>query len=384
MKKTTLKNNTEIVNDTPYALNLFFTGKCNLNCHYCFVKKEGIENSTLDEKSLKKSVDILFSYPGKKKTISFNGGEPTLEFPLVKKIYEYARKEAEKRGIILDVAVMTNGTLLNQEMIDYFIKNKTIVKISIDGDKITHDQNRPFKINPRLSSFDTIIENINRINSGNLRLAASMVFTPRNISRFLENIKFLNSKKFYYIEFYPDLYARWEKNDLEKVKKVFKKFEIYYIKLFKTNKKVFKNSLLDTFVNDVEIEKMEKCGKIHINALGGFYVCDKVFSLGLDKRKKYIVGNIENEIDDKKRSSLLKKLRKDFFAESKLNCKKCQYYKYCFCPLGHYIYFKENKKNVSADFWQSFCYVSRAYNETFLRIKSALKYNARFIKLYNY
>ena len=52
MKKTTLKNNTEIVNDTPYALNLFFTGKCNLNCRYCFVNKEGIEDSTLDEKSL--------------------------------------------------------------------------------------------------------------------------------------------------------------------------------------------------------------------------------------------------------------------------------------------------------------------------------------------
>jgi len=384
MKKTILKNNTEIVNDTPYALNLFFTGKCNLNCHYCFVKKEGIENSTLDEKSLKKSVDLLFSYPGKKKTISFNGGEPTLEWPLVKKIYEYARKEAKKRGIILDVAVMTNGTFLNQEMIDYFIKNKTIVKISIDGDKITHDQNRPFKINPQLSSFDTIIENINRINSGNLRLAASMVFTPRNISRFLENITFLNSKKFYYIEFYPDLYARWGKSDLEKLKKIFKKFESYYIDLFKNNKKAFKNSLLDTFVNDIEIEKMEKCGKIHINPEGEFYVCDKVFSLDSQKRKNYIIGDIENEIDNEKRIFFLKRLREDFFAESKLNCKKCKYYKYCFCPVGQYIYFKENKKNVSGDFWQSFCCISRAYNETFLRIKKALKYNPNFVKLYKY
>lgn len=371
-------------NDSPYALNLFFTGKCNLNCRYCFVNKEGLGNATLDENSLKKAVDILFSYPGKKKTISFNGGEPTLEWPLVKKIYEYARKEAEKRGIILDVAVMTNGTRLNQEMIDYFIKNKTIVKISIDGDKITHDQNRPFRINPRLSSFDKIIENIDNLKIGNLHLAASMVFTPQNIDHFLENIKFLNSKSFYYVEFYPDLYAKWGKSDLEKLKKIFKKFESYYIDLFKNNKKAFKNSLLDTFVNDVEIEKMEKCGKIHINALGEFYVCDKVFSLEPQKRKNYIIGDIENEIDSEKRISFLKRLREDFFAESKLNCKKCKYYKYCFCPVGHYIYFKENKKNVSDDFWQSFCYVSRAYNETFLRIKKALKYSPNFVRLYKY
>lgn len=370
------------IDDTPHALNLFFTGKCNLDCRYCFVNKKGIESTTLNEKALKKSIDILFSYPGKKKTISFNGGEPTLEFLLVKKIYEYARKEAEKRGIILDVAVMTNGTFLNQKMIDYFIKNKTIVKISIDGDKITHDRNRPFKINPQLSSFDTIIKNINRINSGNLRLAASMVFTPQNIGRFLENIKFLNSKNFYYIEFYPDLYANWRKNDLEKVKKVFRKFESYYINLFKTNKKIFKNSLLDTFVNEVEIDKMSHCGKIHINTEGEFYVCDKVFSLKPAKRKKYIIGDIKRGIDDRKRLMMLDKLRKDFLKENKLKCLKCEYFKYCFCPLGHYIYYLNG--NLNGNFLNSFCYLSQIYGKTFLRIKKALKYNSNFVGLYKY
>lgn len=383
MKGTSIN---KTITNNPYALNLFFTGKCNLNCRYCFVDKTNQENLTLDEKSLKKSVDLLLSYPGKKKTISFNGGEPALEFPLVKKIYNYARKKAGEKGIILDVAVMTNGTLLNQKMMDYFIKNQTILKISIDGNKLTHDKNRPFKVTPKASSFDKVIENLAKINTGKLRVAASLVFTPKNLDHFLENIKFLNSRNFYYVEFYPDLYANWKKTDLKKMKKIFQQFEAYYIKLFKENKtsKIFKNSLLDTIVNGVEIEKMDKCGKIHINALGEFYLCDKVFSLEQKGRKKYVIGNAKKGIDEKERSVVLKNLREDFFKKSGLKCKRCNYSKYCFCPVGHYIYFTTLKKGNSANFWQAFCFVSRVYAKTFLRIKGALRYNAAFARLYKY
>lgn len=382
------KNTRKYTSDNPYALNLFFTGKCNLNCHYCFVNKVGLANATLDEDSLKKSIGILFRYPGKKKTISFNGGEPTLEWLLVKKIYEYAKRQAKKKGIILDVAVMTNGTLLNQEMVDYFIENKTIVKISIDGDKLTHDKNRPFKKNPQNSSFDKIIQNIQGLKTGNLRLAASMVFAPRDIDRFLSNTKFLNSKKFYYIEFYPDLYATWREDDLKKLKKIFKKFALYYMSLFKKNKKVFKNSLLDSFVNEMEIDKMAQCGKIHISPKGEFYACDKVFSLPPKERKKYIVGNVQKRVNNKKRLAILEKLRGGFFKESGLNCKKCEYFRYCFCPLGHYIYFlalkNKNKKKAGKNLLNSFCCLSQIYSETFLQIKNSLKYHPQFVKLYQY
>lgn len=383
MKGTSIN---KTIADNPYALNLFFTGKCNLNCRYCFVDKTNQENLTLDEKSLKKSVDLLLSYPGKKKTISFNGGEPTLEFPLVKKIYNYARKKAREKGIILDVAVMTNGTLLNQKMMDYFIKNQTILKISIDGNKLTHDKNRPFKVNSKASSFDKVMENLAKINTGKLQVAASLVFTPKNLDHFLENIKFLNKHSFYYIEFYPDLYAEWREPDLQKFKKVFRQFEAYYLKLFHGNKKqkVFKNSLLDTIVNDVETEKMENCGKIHVNAIGEFYACDKVFSLGSKERKRYVIGNVKSGLDKQKREGVLQDIREDFFAKSGLKCRKCRYYKYCFCPIGHYIYFTTVKKGNNANFWQAFCFVSRVYAKTFLRIKGALRYNTAFARLYKY
>src|SRR5665647_190124 len=92
-----IKNINPKAHDTPHALNLFFTGKCNLNCTYCFVNKAGQENRTLDEKSIKKSVDLLFEYPGKKKMLSFNGGEPLLEWSLLRRIHAYASEKAKQK-----------------------------------------------------------------------------------------------------------------------------------------------------------------------------------------------------------------------------------------------------------------------------------------------
>lgn len=372
--------------DIPYALNLFFTGKCNLDCHYCFVDKTGLDHLTVDEKSLKKSISMLFDYQGNRKTISFNGGEPTLEFPLLKRIYDYAKTEAQERGIGLDVAVMTNGTLLNQPMVDYFAKNETIVKISIDGAKLSHDKNRPFKATPHVSSFDKIIKNLDAVDSSGLRLAASMVFTPKNIEYFLHNIQFLNKKKFHLIEFYPDLYARWEQKDLTKLRKIFKEFELYYTGLFQKDGRVFMNSLLSTFVNEIEINKMNYCGKIHLNVEKEFYVCDKVFSLPSRIRKKYVVGNIEEGVDDKKRSALLNKLRDGFKKTNGLMCARCSYVTYCFCPIGHYIYYLHCGDNggnhTSQSFLRSFCSMSKIFAESFLRIKDILKHNPRFVALY--
>ncbi|MCK5580426.1 MAG: radical SAM protein [Candidatus Omnitrophica bacterium] len=378
-----------ISKNTPSDLDLFFTRKCNLHCHYCFLHKEGTDNvtlGTLDEGSLKKSIDILFSYPGKKKAISFMGGEPTLEFPLIKKIYNYAKNEANKKNITLIASLVTNGTFLNQEMVDFFIKNKISFRISIDGDRLTHDQNRPFKSNPKKSSFDQIIRNIDRINFGDLPLAASMVLIPNGTKRLLENLDFLNNKGFVWIDFVPDLYANWQERDLEKIRNAMKNFESYYIKLVKGGGKTFKTSLLRRFVNDESGNKLSVCGKIHIDVDKNFYLCDRAFALEKKPREKYIVGNIQEGIDNNKRLQLLDKIGNDFFKESGLDCLKCKYYKYCCCPIGLYIYYlnleKLNKIKQGQSFLKSFCEILKIYIEANLRIKKALRYNLNFIELY--
>lgn len=384
----TLSRSYLLAEDTPSTLNFFFTGRCNLNCHYCFVNKANLEHTTVDEKSLKRSVDIFFSYPGKRKGISFKGGEPLIGFPLVKRICDYARVEAGKKQIVLDVSVVTNGTLLNQGMVDYFFKHKISVVVSIDGTKTSHDRNRPFRGFSQESSFDKIIKNIDTISFNSLKLTASMVFTPENIDHLVGNIKFLNEKKFYCIEFYPDLYAGWTDKDFETVKENFRKFETYYTDLFNGDGKVFKNYMLDKLVNDQEGWKADRCRDIHLNPEKEYYICDKVLSLGPERRKQYVIGNAENGIDEQKRKKMLKQLCEDFAVESELECSECLFQKYCFCPIGHHIYASnlkaDHQKKQAESFYKSFCRFSKIYNETFSRIKSALRYNPHFIALYQF
>lgn len=372
--------------DAPATLNFFFTGRCNLNCSYCFVNKTNLEHVTVDEKFLKNSVDTFLCYPGRRKKISFKGGEPLIEFPLVKKICDYARVEANKKQTVLDVSIVTNGTLLNQGMADYFLKYNISVVVSIDGTQISHDRNRPFKGSSRESSFQRTIQNVDTINFDSIKLTASMVFTPINIDHLVENIEFLNKKKFYGIEFYPDLYAEWTGNDLETVKENFRKFEAYYISLFDVKGKVFKNHMLDRIVNDKESWKADRCRDIHLNPEKEYYICDKVLFLEPQRRKLYVIGNAANGIDEQKRKKMLKQLCEDFTVESGLECSKCLFQKYCFCPIGHHIYASnlrdDHRRNQVKSFYKSFCRISQIYNETFLRIKSALRYNPRFIALY--
>lgn len=368
--------------DAPYALNLFFTGKCNLNCRYCFVDKRGQENLTLGEGSIKKGVKTLYDFPGKEKTFSFNGGEPTLEFSLVKRIFKVIENGGKRTKSRLNVALMTNGTLLNQKMIDFFEKKRIIVKISIDGDRLSHDRQRPFK-SEKTSSFERIISNLDKVKIKKLQLAASMVFSPETLDDFFKNLEFLRKNKFVYIEFYPDLYAVWTKNDLLKLGRIFEELPGYFIKLFRDDaEKKIRNSLLDAFTNNFEMNRMENCGKIHLSADGYFYACDKVFSLGADKRKKYIVGRPETGVDEMKRKIIFEDIRKNFFMKSGLKCRQCRFKKYCFCPIGHYIFFSEMRPEKMKNFYDSFCFISKTYARTFLKIKKSLKYNKNFVKMH--
>ena len=367
--------------DSVSGLNLFFTGKCNLSCEYCFVDKKKLENRVLDENLLKKSVDLFLLYSGNRKVIGFSGGEPMMEKSLLMKACDYARKIARKKKMDLRIAVATNGTLLDKKIMDYLGKIGAEVKISIDGKSLVHDKNRPFKKRLGKSSFQEIIKNVKCLKGKGFGLTASMVFSPLNIDQLLEGIEFLRKSGFSQIDFFPDLFSTWKPAELEKMKKTFNKFAVYYAALFLRGKKTFKNSFLAGLLTPVDFSKAETCEKINFGPDGKAYVCDKVFSLKPSFRRKYLIGSIKDGVNNEKRRKLLEKIRKNFYQESGLECEKCEYFKFCFCPAGHYI-ISPLAKSSSSDFFKSFCSVAKIYIITFSRLKNALKFNERFIDFY--
>ncbi|MDD4168898.1 MAG: radical SAM protein [Desulfotomaculaceae bacterium] len=124
------------------ALELNLTFNCNLTCSYCFIhQKSPQDRMTLA--TAQKAIDLLMeraAFPHV--NITLFGGEPLLEFNLIKKIVPYALDAAKKHNIALTWAITTNGTLINEDILKFFSQYKINMLLSIDGGPETHDRYR--------------------------------------------------------------------------------------------------------------------------------------------------------------------------------------------------------------------------------------------------
>lgn len=129
------------------ALCLHIAHDCNLKCKYCFAE-EGEYHGKRELMSLevgKKAIDFLIKSSGKRKNleVDFFGGEPLMNFDVVKGIVEYARSIEKEHNKNFRFTITTNGILLNDEIMDYINANMHNVVLSIDGRKEVHDNMRP-------------------------------------------------------------------------------------------------------------------------------------------------------------------------------------------------------------------------------------------------
>lgn len=147
-----------------YNMALFLTNACNLKCIYCYEEGgEFINNNSMDEKTAFQAVDWLIANSGsiKKLHLVFFGGEPLLEFSLMKKIVAYANHKAGEVDKRVAFHLTTNATLLTDEVIAFLKKHNVDVIISVDGPKDIHDVQRPFAGGQ--GSYDAIIPKIKKL-----------------------------------------------------------------------------------------------------------------------------------------------------------------------------------------------------------------------------
>ncbi|HHT57270.1 radical SAM protein [Herbinix luporum] len=151
-----------------YQLIINITEDCNLRCKYCYLSEvyEFTRNRTSQKMTLEtgkrainmflKKLDEISEFnPGKKGIITFYGGEPLLEYLNIKELIEYAKKTTT---VPLTFNLTTNGTLLNEEIIDFIVENNIYVAVSLDGSMFNHDRNRVYSNNK--GSYEKIISNI--------------------------------------------------------------------------------------------------------------------------------------------------------------------------------------------------------------------------------
>lgn len=128
------------------ALCLHIAHDCNLKCKYCFAQ-EGEYHGKRELMSLevgKKAIDFLIKSSGSRKNleVDFFGGEPLINFDVVKDIVEYARSIEGKYNKNFRFTITTNGMLLNEDIMAYINENMHNVVLSIDGRKEVNDNMR--------------------------------------------------------------------------------------------------------------------------------------------------------------------------------------------------------------------------------------------------
>jgi uncharacterized protein len=166
------------------------TLRCNSNCRYCQVSRKNIDAAQFDmnKSTAKKTVDIIFKSPSPVIKIEFQGGEPSLNFEIVKYIIEYAEWHNLFKKRDLQFVMCTNLSLMTESMLGYLKRHHVYISTSLDGPKDLHNQNRPLQATD--NSYDILINNIDlcRRYLGQDSVSALMTASRFSLGRFKEII----------------------------------------------------------------------------------------------------------------------------------------------------------------------------------------------------
>lgn len=142
------------------ALCLHIAHDCNLACRYCFAGEGEYHGrrALMSFEVGRKALDFLIEHSGTRRNleVDFFGGEPTMNWDVVKELVRYGRQREKEAGKNFRFTLTTNGILLNDEMMEFCNREMSNVVLSLDGRKEVNDSMRPTR-NGHGSSYDIIV-----------------------------------------------------------------------------------------------------------------------------------------------------------------------------------------------------------------------------------
>ena len=160
------------------------TLRCDHSCPYCQVSRQSEDKATFDmtKEMANKGIDFVFRSPSRALKIEFQGGEPLLNFDLIKYIVIEAKKRNELEGRNLAFVIATTLSLLTDEILDFCKLHNIYLSSSLDGDEELHNANRP---RPGKNSHQKFIEGLAkaRLALGFSSVSALMTTTEQSLNQ---------------------------------------------------------------------------------------------------------------------------------------------------------------------------------------------------------
>ena len=203
---------------------------CQLRCKYCFASHGdfGGKRSLMDYDTAKNSIDFLVQNSGHRRNleVDFFGGEPLMNFKVVRDIVGYARKIEKKFDKNFRFTITTNGILLDDEKIDFINSEMNNVVLSLDGRKFVNDDMRVFKSGK--GCYDLVVEKFQKLvrKRGKKAYFVRGTFTSKNLD-FSKDVMHLFNLGFKKISIEPAVLDENIEFSLErcKVLKILKEYE---------------------------------------------------------------------------------------------------------------------------------------------------------------
>ncbi len=315
------------------AMCLHVAHDCNLRCKYCFASTGdfGEGRRLLDFETGKKAIDFLIEKSKGRHNLEldFFGGEPLMNFEVVKQIVEYARSLEQEHNKLFRFTITTNGMLLDDAKIDYINKEMSNVVLSIDGRRGVNDKMRPC-INGA-GSYDIIMDKYKRLveKRGHDQYYARGTFTKYNLD-FSNDVMHLYEEGFDQLSVEPVVspsdkdYALTE----AELPRIFEEYETLAKKIIaikKQGKSInFFHFMLDLDQGPCAIKRLRGCGcgneYVAVTPDGDIYPCHQFVGM-----KEWKMGNLHEGTFDFK--------LKDYFSQTtvynKHDCKECWAKFYC-------------------------------------------------------
>ena len=167
------------------SLHMFVvTLRCNHSCRYCQVSRQSEDRAAFDMTvpMADKALDFTFQSPARAIKIEFQGGEPLLNFDLIRYIVLEAEQRNRTEGRNLAFVIATNLSVLSDEIIDFCRTHKIMLSTSLDGPEDLHNANRP---NVGNNSYHVTIDGITKVKGalGVDQLSALMTTTTLSLPR---------------------------------------------------------------------------------------------------------------------------------------------------------------------------------------------------------
>ena len=315
------------------AMCLHIAHDCNLRCKYCFASTGdfGAGRRLMPLEVGKKAIDFLIANSGERHNLEldFFGGEPLMNFDVVKEVVKYARGLEKIHNKRFRFTVTTNGMLLDDDKIDFINKEMSNVVLSIDGRKEVND-----RIRTRVDGsgcYDSILPKFKRLveKRGHDQYYVRGTFTKYNLD-FAEDVLHFYHEGFDQISIEPVVtdasndYAITEA-DLPAVFAEYERLAKIIIEHKKSGKSFnFFHFMIDLDQGPCAIKRLRGCGcgneYVAVTPDGDIYPCHQF--VGMEEWK---MGTVDTGIEDKK--------RKENFAKAniygKQECRDCWAKFYC-------------------------------------------------------